>query len=57
MGVSFGVGVKRRLRFGDGRAGVHIGDKLFALDVDDSGDGDLLMMKYDVGSAALSIVM
>ena len=57
MGVAFGAGVKRRLRFGDGRVGVNIGDTLFVIDVNDGGDGDLLMMKYDVGPSALYVVM
>ena len=46
-----------RLRFVDGRVGINLGDILFAQDVDDGGDGDFLMMKYDVGSAALFLVM
>ena len=57
MGVVFGFGFKRRLRFGDGKVGVNLGHTLCVLDVDDGGDGDLLIMKYYVGSAALSIVM
>jgi len=57
MGVAFGVGVKRRLRFGDGRVGVHVGDTLFALDVGDDGDRDLLLLRYDVGASKLTIVM
>ena len=57
MGVAFGVGVKRRLRFGDGRVGVHVGDTLFALDVGDDGGRDLLLLRYDVGASKLTIVM
>lgn len=56
-GISFGVGVKRRLRFGDGRVHVRLGDTLFALDTGDDGDGDLFVMRYDVGSAILSVIM
>ena len=57
IGAAFGVGVKRRLRFGDGRVGVRVGDTLFALDVDARGDGDLLCLKYDVAACKLTIVM
>ena len=39
MRISFGVGVKRRLRFGDGRVPVRLGDTLFALDAGDDEDG------------------
>ena len=56
-GRSIWCRVKRRLRFDDGRVDLNIGDTLFALDVDDHGDGDLLMVKYDIGSAALYVVM
>ena len=57
MGVAFGVGVKRRLKFGDGRVGVHVGDTLFAPDVGDGGDGDLLLLQYNVGATKLTVVM
>ena len=57
MCVAFGVGVKRRLKFDDGRVGVHVGDTLSALDVGDGRDGDLLLLWYDVGAAKLTVVM
>ena len=57
MGISFGVGVKRRLKFGDGRVPVRLGDTMFALDAGEEGGGDMLMMKYDVGSAVLLVIM
>lgn len=57
ISIAFGVGVERRLRFADRRVGVHLGVALFALDLDDGGDADVLVTKYDIVSAVLYIVM
>ena len=56
MGISFGVGMKIRLRFGDGRVSIRLGDTLFALDAGNDGGGDFLM-RYDVGSVISPVVI
>ena len=56
LGISFGLGVKKRVRVGDGRVGLALGDTLFGINPMDGG-GDCITFKYDVGAGLLCICM
>ena len=65
MGITFGVEAKktRALRCGIGRAGVDLGDKLCALEVDEVGTamgerlGNVFHFQYDVGTSMFCVIM
>ena len=60
MGVSFGMGAKRRLKVSYGLRKVNLGDNLFAMDSGGGGDGDgndFLCLTNDVGSTTLTVAM